>query len=165
MDSCVAAQIGMKPLRLTPARQRRIVALLQQGVSIATAANLSGICERTYHTWVAKADRGEEPYASFCIAASRARDSWKARLIRRIEAASRHDWKAASFLLERQFANEFSPKVPEPEIIYVEREQQETQVESRTTWHIPSLEHALTPAQSDWLKRLPRNESGNEQTD
>ena len=41
--------------------------LLADGVSIETAASLSGICERTFHNWIAKAERGEEPFASFLL--------------------------------------------------------------------------------------------------
>ncbi len=51
---------------------------------------------------------GEEPYAGFFNAASRARDGWKARLISRIEAcAAGGDWRPAAWLLERQFPAEF----------------------------------------------------------
>ncbi len=40
-----------------------------------------------------------------------ARDSWKARLIRRVDfCADRGDWRAAAFLLERQFPAEFGSK-------------------------------------------------------
>ena len=46
--------------------------------------------------------------ATFFEAATRARDSWKAKLIRRITEAD--DWRAAAFLLERQFPAEFGPK-------------------------------------------------------
>lgn len=47
-------------------------------------------------------------YATLVEAASRARDGWKAKLIRRITEAG--DWRAAAFLLERQFPAEFGPK-------------------------------------------------------
>ena len=45
---------------------------------------------------------------TFVEAATRARDSWKAKLIHRITEAD--DWRAAAWLLERQFPAEFGPK-------------------------------------------------------
>ncbi len=39
----------------------------------------------------------------------RARDGWKARLVRRLTEAA--DWRAAAFLLERQFPGEFGSNV------------------------------------------------------
>ncbi|MDQ3120262.1 MAG: hypothetical protein M3Q89_11965 [Verrucomicrobiota bacterium] len=47
-------------------------------------------------------------YATFFDAATRAREGWKARLVRRLTEAA--DWRAAAFLLERQFPAEFGPK-------------------------------------------------------
>jgi hypothetical protein len=40
---------------------------------------------------------------------TRARETHKANLIERIVAAAKVDWKAASWLLERQFAAEYAP--------------------------------------------------------
>ncbi|MBA2269056.1 MAG: hypothetical protein H0W20_00450 [Chthoniobacterales bacterium] len=87
----------------------QICALLAEGVSIQAAMNLSGICERAYHDWMRRGHLGEEPYFSFLSAASRARDSWKATLVNKVRQAD--DWRAAAFLLERQFPAEFGSKV------------------------------------------------------
>ncbi len=90
----------------------RVCALLAEGCSIKTACNLCGVAERAYHDWIRRAQAGEEPYATFVDAASRARDSWKAKLIQRIESASQQgDWRAAASLLERQFPGEFGSNV------------------------------------------------------
>jgi len=149
--------------KLTPSRQRRICVLLADGVSIETAASLSGICERTFHNWIAKAERGEEPFASFQVAASRARKAWKARVIRKIEAASHHDWKAASFLLERSFPREYAPRIPEPQVVYVPQPEPEPITKtSKTIWHQP-LEEALTASQTNWLRSLRNRTDENEQ--
>ncbi len=67
--------------------------------------------ERAYHDWIRRAQTGEEPYAAFFDATRRARDGWRARLVRRLTEAA--DWRAAAFLLERQFPAEFGSKVAE----------------------------------------------------
>lgn len=119
---------GRKPVLEADAQQltAKVCTLLAEGVSIKTACNLCDISERAFHEWSRKGATGEEPYAAFIDAASRARDSWKARLIERIWfCASRGDWKAAAWLLERQFPSEFSlavteqgpqPTMPTPQI-------------------------------------------------
>ncbi len=95
-------------LSLRPELTEAVVTLLGEGVSIKTAANLCGVSERAYHEWTRRGQAGEEPYAGFFDAASRARDGWKARLISQIEgSAERGDWRASAFLLERQFPAEF----------------------------------------------------------
>ncbi len=100
---------GLKPtLALQPELTKRICVLLGEGVSIKSSCNLCGVSERAYHEWTRRGQAGEEPYAGFFDAASRARDGWKARLISRIESsAAGGDWRAAAFLLERQFPAEF----------------------------------------------------------
>ncbi len=95
-------------LAVRPELTEAIVTLLSEGLSIKSAANLCGVSERAYHEWTRRGQAGEEPYAAFFDAASRARDGWKARLISRIEAsAAGGDWRASAFLLERQFPAEF----------------------------------------------------------
>ncbi len=96
---------GRKPTLETDSQlTERVCALLAEGVSIQTACNLCDISERAYHDWLRRGRACEEPYAACFDAASRARDSWKARLIRRGDlCAERGDWRAAAFLLERQF--------------------------------------------------------------
>jgi hypothetical protein len=98
-----------RPIVLNAALTRRICALLQKGSTIKSAAILCGVAERSFHSWMKRGKRNEQPYKSFFDAASRARETHKANLIKRIVAAAKADWKAASFLLERQFPHEFAP--------------------------------------------------------
>ena len=110
-------RVGRQP-SLEKDRQltERVCARLAEGVSIQAAMNLSGVAERSYHDWMRRGQAGEEPYEAFFVAASRARDSWKARLIQCVESAAQQgEWRAAAFLLERQFPAEFGPKHEEGE--------------------------------------------------
>ncbi len=95
-------------LAVRPELTEAIVTLLSEGLSIKSSCNLCGVSERAYHEWTARGQAGEEPYAGFFDAATRARDGWKARLISRIEAsAAGGDWRPSAWLLERQFPAEF----------------------------------------------------------
>ncbi len=100
---------GLKAvLDLRPELTEAIVSLLSEGLSIRSSCYLCGVSERAYHEWTARGQAGEEPYAAFFDAATRARVAWKARLISRIEAsAAGGDWRPAAWLLERQFPAEF----------------------------------------------------------
>ncbi len=65
---------GRKPTLETDSQlTARVCALLAEGVSIQTACNLCGISERAYHDWGRRGAAGEDPYANFFDAASRAR--------------------------------------------------------------------------------------------
>ena len=102
--------------------QRRICGLLSQGSAIKSACIVCGLGERTFYDWRDKGRAGEEPFARFFSAVTRAREAHKGNLIRRIVSAATADWKAASWLLERQFPGEFGRS--EPRTIIIERRPQ-----------------------------------------
>ncbi|MDP9868927.1 MULTISPECIES: hypothetical protein [Streptosporangium] len=63
------------PTKLTPQVQAGLLAALQAGHSIASAAELAGSCERTVHTWRERGQAGDAPeeFAQFAQALTRAR--------------------------------------------------------------------------------------------
>jgi hypothetical protein len=130
-------KVGRKIL-LTPALQVRICKLLSQGSAIKSACIVCGIGERTFYDWRDKGKAGEEPFARFFSAVTRAREQHKANLIQRIVAAIKADWKAAAWLLERQFPADFSR--PEQREIIIERpppppvQLQSPEVRTETRW-------------------------------
>jgi transposase len=93
---------------LNAALQNRICKLLAKGSSIRSACILCGIGERTYHDWQRRGETGEEAYATFFSAATRARETHKARLIAIVMRAGDRDARHAEWLLERQFPQEFA---------------------------------------------------------
>jgi hypothetical protein len=99
--------------------QKRVCSLLADGSAIRSACLICGIGERTFFDWQTRGKADEEPYARFFSAVTRARERHKANLIQRIVAAAKADWKAASWLLERQFAGEFGRS--EPRTVVIER--------------------------------------------
>jgi len=107
---------------LNAALTKRICALLAKGSSIKSGCILCGIGERTYFDWQERGKAGEEPYATFFAAATRAREQHKQRLIEVVMKAVDRDAKHAEWLLERQFPREFAPFERRP----IPREEQAT---------------------------------------
>ena len=72
-----------------------------------------GITDRTFHNWMERGEREEEgPFFQFFQAATRARAKGKVKLVRLITNAAHKDWRAAAFLLERGFSEEFGRVAP-----------------------------------------------------
>lgn len=94
---------------LNPSLTRRICALLQNGASIKSACILCNVAERTYFGWQERGKAGEQPYENFFVAATRAREQHRQRLIGVVMKAADRDAKHAEWLLERQFPREFAP--------------------------------------------------------
>jgi hypothetical protein len=107
---------GRKTL-LDLALTKRICKLLAQGSTIESACILCGIGARTYHDWNERGEKGEQPYARFFSAATRAREQHKANLIAVVLAAAHKDARHAEWLLERQFPSEFARSQPRTIII------------------------------------------------
>jgi hypothetical protein len=112
-----------RPIVLNAALTKRITALLRKGSSIKSAAILCGVCERSFHSWMKRGKRNEQPFRTFFNAASRAREQHKANLIAVVREAAHKDARHAEWLLERQFPHEFAPYdrrpipvEPEPEV-------------------------------------------------
>jgi hypothetical protein len=109
---------GRKSL-LNAALTKRICKLLAQGIAIRSACVVCGIGSRTYFEWQERGKAGEEPFARFFSAATRARETHKANLIRVVLAAADKDARHAEWLLERQFPDEFGR--PEPRTIIIQQ--------------------------------------------
>ena len=90
---------------------KKICARLSDGCDQKTACSICGIGERTYHNWKERGRNGEEPYASFFSAASRARDTHKARLLKIVIAAANKDARHAEWLLGKGWPREFGRDV------------------------------------------------------
>jgi len=67
-----------RPSKLTPETQARIVEALEKGATYDTAAQIAGICEKTFYTWCNKgAQQKTGRYAQFLQAVKGARGSFK----------------------------------------------------------------------------------------
>jgi hypothetical protein len=81
---------GRKTL-LNPALTKRICKLLAEGSAIKSACILCDVGERTYYDWQDRGQNGEEPYATWFVAVTRAREQHKARLIAVVMEAAHKD--------------------------------------------------------------------------
>jgi hypothetical protein len=121
-----------RPTKVTRALTKRICALLGKGSTIKSACILLDVGERSYHEWMERGENGEEPFASFFSAATRAREQHQAKLIGVVMEAAHKDARHAEWLLERQFPSEFSPFDRRP-----------VPVESQPPKPVPDLSHMV----------------------
>ena len=104
-----------RPVELTPMLKQEICDLLSDAVNLETACELVGIAKATYYNWRERGESGEEPFAEFLDAATRARAKAKLTLLRIIDRAAQNgDWRAASWRLTHGGWPEFSDR-PAPE--------------------------------------------------
>ena len=119
-----------RPSKLTPEVQNRIVAAIQRGAYIETAAQLAGISKPTFYDWLKRgqaisamldeAHENEQPdisaheadLANFSNAVNRALAESEVRDITAIDtAAQQGTWQAAAWKLERKHHQRWGRKV------------------------------------------------------
>jgi len=101
------------PRQLTDDVRDRIVAVTRAGCSVAVAAEVAGVSERTIYDWLARGTRpgrSEAPYRALRAAVEQARAEAEATLAARMSrAAARGSWRAAAWLLERHYPDRWAP--------------------------------------------------------
>lgn len=106
-------KLGRKTL-LNPALCQKICDLLADANTIATVCDACGIDERTFHNWVERGEkeaRGE--FFHFFQSATRARATAKIKLVKIVTTLAVKDWRAAAFLLERSWPEDYGRRAPE----------------------------------------------------
>jgi hypothetical protein len=98
-----------RPTKITGELVRRICGLLAKGSSISSACVQVGLSPASYFNWQQRAKQNEEPFARFFFRVTRTREAYKQKLIEIVMRAVHEDARHAQWLLERCFANEFSP--------------------------------------------------------
>lgn len=104
-----ASEIGAitvpgRPTDLTPKLQRKIVAMVRDGVSPEVAAVAAGLHRSTYYDWRARGrTEGSGPYSDFSDAVESAIAQCEARAARIVARAFPDSWQAAMTLMERRF--------------------------------------------------------------
>lgn len=106
-DVC-SAHAGVVGRRLTMTEEivSQILVLLRQGNYIGTVCQAVGLPRRTFGEWMArgKSDSPDDSiYVDFREQVTQARAVGEARSVASIVTASKDDWKAAAWLLERQY--------------------------------------------------------------
>lgn len=107
---------GGRPSSLTPETEADIVRMLERGAYLTHAAGAVGVDRRTLYRWmeVGGADLAAgraTPEASFWEAVGRARAKGRVAMVEVIEGASKRDWRAAAWMLERTDPELFGERV------------------------------------------------------
>jgi transposase len=102
--------VAGRPSKLTPEIQERICQLIRAGNTVEIASEASGITPTTFYNWMQKGADGRQPYADFSKAIEQVRAEAEAILVGRIQrAAQSGSWRAATWLLERQWPERWAP--------------------------------------------------------
>lgn len=100
--------------RLAKANREALCENLRVGVPVTTAGTLAGIPKGTLMEWLAKGrdDGAREPYRSLAVDVDLALAEFQASKVKQVGEAAVKDHRAATWLLERRFPNEFGdPRV------------------------------------------------------
>jgi len=89
--------------KLTKPLVDELVEILSAGNYIETACRSVNLPRGTFDTWHAKGRRGEKPYADFVERIDQARALGEIAKVAKVTAAADDDWRAAAWLLERQY--------------------------------------------------------------
>jgi hypothetical protein len=103
-----------RPTDCTPDLTARFVAAIAEGCTVDDAADLSGISRASVFSWMQRGHSGEQPFADFLDATTRARAQAKAEAIKVVREGKMmngdRDWRASLTLLERQYPAEYGPQ-------------------------------------------------------
>lgn len=88
--------------QLTEGAANGIVEAMRKGLTWQKAAKLVGVKVSTVRTWLTRARKGEEPYASFLARCDAASTDAEYRMAQIIQDAAPGDWRAAAWYLERR---------------------------------------------------------------
>lgn len=97
-----------RPSKLTPELQAELCNMLRAGATIDAACEAAGVNRAQFYRWIAKAEEGARPYAQFRDEAKKALAVAEVGLVAVIREASKQQWQAAAWLLERRFKSRWA---------------------------------------------------------
>ena len=107
-----------RPSKFTPETRERITQGLAGGLTCKDAAVYAGISKETLKAWVGRGHQQQEngpadgDYAHFLREIEEAEARYKVRALGLISTAMTKDWKAAAWVLERKFPDEWAKRPP-----------------------------------------------------
>jgi hypothetical protein len=108
-DRCYAhLKIGPhgRPSLLTDETADQLVAMLRLGNYLYVAVRAAGISRQTFDRWMLRGESDlpeDEPFKAFRARVERARAEGQVRHVATVSRAAETDWRAATWLLERQY--------------------------------------------------------------
>lgn len=100
--------IGGRPTTCTPERTKAFADAITLGMPLEFIFSYAGVDKGSYYNWMERGEKGEEPYLTFFNAIKAAEPAFIVNNLEVIKRASEKEWTAASWLLERRFASNFS---------------------------------------------------------
>ena len=97
---------GGRPSLFNEAVADQLVAMLRAGNYVHVAARAAGISGTTFREWLRRGQSEEEadaPFRAFLERIEQARAEGQSRLVALVAKAAIDDWRAASWLLEREY--------------------------------------------------------------
>jgi len=109
---CYVHQVGVpstagRPGLLNDDVADLIVASLRYGNYVTVATRSAGVKWDTFKGWMRRGATGEEPYAQLRERVEKARAEGQVRLVAIVAKAAETDWRAANWLLERQWPDQW----------------------------------------------------------
>ncbi|MFM6455867.1 MAG: hypothetical protein ACKPH7_29120, partial [Planktothrix sp.] len=107
-----------RPSKLTPAIKNRLLGLIRIGTPLETACRVCGLDYNTVRDWISRGEnrhptRPPNPeYVDFAVGYNQVVGEAETILINRIHEATKHDWKAAAWLLARRHPDRWSESKP-----------------------------------------------------
>lgn len=109
-DTKPRKKAGRRPI-LTPKLIDDLYDVVGNNNTIRTACEATGISEGVYHYWISLGEAGNRKhggiYLDFLKRMQEARALTKLNLVSQITAHGKNDWRAAAWLLERSFQDEY----------------------------------------------------------
>ena len=100
-----------RPTKLTPEVQDLIVDGINAGLTFGLTCARAGVNPATFYRWLEKGETAKSGvYSEFCDTVSRAKADSAMRLVSQITLQAPTDWRAAAFLLERRFPDDYGKR-------------------------------------------------------
>ena len=100
-----------RPTKLTPEVQDLIVDGINAGLTFGLTCARAGVNPATFYRWLEKGETAKSGvYSEFCDTVSRAKADSALRLVSQITLQAPTDWRAAAFLLERRFPDDYGKR-------------------------------------------------------
>lgn len=98
------------PTKLTPEAQKAITDAIAVGNYFETACAIAGVSKQQAYEWLKKGAKGKKPFAAFRTAVEEAMSRCEQARVATVLAASREQWQAAAWWLERRFPQKWGRK-------------------------------------------------------
>ena len=100
-----------RPTKLTPDVQELIVDGINAGLTFGLTCARAGVNPATFYRWLEKGETAKSGvYSEFCDAVERAKADSALRLVSQITLQAPTDWRAAAFMLERRFPDDYGKR-------------------------------------------------------